>query len=132
MQPFTTMTLPPEADVYAPDGSAVRRLLRLRGGSMAHFQLAPGQVSLAVHHRTVEEIWYCLAGQGEMWRRQGEQESVVALRAGVCLSIPLGTCFQFRAMGNEPLSAVAVTMPPWPGENEAQVVAGPWTPTITA
>jgi len=104
----------------------VRVLLRLAGGSMAHFQLRPRQVSRAVTHRTVDEIWYVVAGHGEMWRRQGARETVEPLGAGVCLTIPLGTHFQFRALGDEPLAAVAITMPPWPGPYEAVEVPGPW------
>ena len=52
----------------------------------------------------------------------------VDVHPGVCLTIPLGARFQFRAFGGEPLSAIGVTMPPWPGEGEAIVVEGPWTP----
>ena len=49
MQPqrFATMPLPPDPDVLAPDGSQVRILLRLAGGSMAHFRLDPGETSIA-------------------------------------------------------------------------------------
>jgi mannose-6-phosphate isomerase-like protein (cupin superfamily) len=93
---------------------------------MAHFQLPPGETSAAVAHRTVEEIWYFLAGRGEMWRRQDGHEEVVPVEAGVCLTIPLGTHFQFRSFGDEPLTAIAVTMPPWPGADEAYPVAGKW------
>jgi mannose-6-phosphate isomerase-like protein (cupin superfamily) len=93
---------------------------------MAHFQLAAGQVAKAVIHRSVEEIWFILAGRGEMWRQQGEREEILALEPGVCLTIPLGTRFQFRASATEGVSAVAVTMPPWPGEGEAVFVPGPW------
>jgi mannose-6-phosphate isomerase-like protein (cupin superfamily) len=96
---------------------------------MAHFSLAPGQTSRAVTHRTVEEIWYVVAGRGEMWRRQGNREEMVALHAGLCLTIPLGTHFQFRAAANQPLAAVGVTMPPWPGPDEAYAVDGPWSPS---
>jgi mannose-6-phosphate isomerase-like protein (cupin superfamily) len=127
---FGTKRLPPEPDVVAPDGSAVRVLLSLMGGSMAHFQLAPGQTSKAVAHRTVEEIWYVVSGRGEMWRARDGREETVALEAGVCLTIPLGAAFQFRSAGPEPLAAVAVTMPPWPGEGEAFEVQGPWAPTV--
>ncbi len=126
MMDFATKRLPAGVDVVAPDGSDVRILLALAGGSAAHFSLAPWRTSLAVTHRTVEEIWYVLGGRGEMWRRQGEREEVAALEPGVCLTIPLGTHFQFRSLGAEPLTAVAVTMPPWPGEGEAVVVDGPW------
>ena len=126
MSDFSTTTLPADPTVTAPDGSDVRVLLRLSGGSMAHFQLAAGAVSKALRHRTVEEIWYVLGGHGQMWRRQDEREQTVDLVPGTCLTIPVGTVFQFRAGDGGPLSAVAVTMPPWPGEEEAIFVAGRW------
>ena len=44
-QYFDTMLLPDAPVAIAPDGSQVRVLLRLDGGSMAHFGLAAGQVS---------------------------------------------------------------------------------------
>ena len=100
---FDTKKLPATPDVTAPDGSDVRILLGLQGGGMAHFELQPGQTSKAVAHRTVEEIWFFLAGRGQMWRRQDDREEVVAVEPGVCLTIPLGTHFQFRALGDEPL-----------------------------
>jgi len=123
---FASAQLPGERTVVAPDGSDVRVLLALAGGSMAHFELAPGQVSAAMTHRTVEEIWYVLAGRGQMWREQGGREEVVELLPGACITIPLETHFQFRASADGPLAAVAVTMPPWPGADEAVAVAGPW------
>ena len=87
-QRFDTMQLPATPDVTAPDGSDVRVLLRLGRGSMAHFELAPGRVSRAVAHHAVEELWYVVAGHGQMWRRQGERQQTVPLRPGTCLSIP--------------------------------------------
>jgi mannose-6-phosphate isomerase-like protein (cupin superfamily) len=129
---YETRPLPAEPDLRAPDGADVRVLLRLAGGSMAHFTLGPSRASRAVTHRSVEEVWYIVGGRGEMWRRQGERESVVALEAGVCLTIPLGTHFQFRSLGPEPLAAVGVAMPPWPGPDEAVPVQGRWPPTEPA
>ncbi len=123
---FATMHLPAAPDVKAPDGSDVRVLLRLDRGSMAHFALDPGSTSRAIAHRTVDEIWYVLSGRGQMWRNHGEQDQVVELEAGVCVSIPAGTRFQFRSIGPEPLGAIAVTMPAWPGPDEAFEVPGPW------
>jgi mannose-6-phosphate isomerase-like protein (cupin superfamily) len=105
-------------------------LLGLQAGGMAHFQLAAGQTARAVVHRTVEEVWYVVGGRGEMWRRAGAREEVTVLEPGVCLTIPLGTHFQFRAAADQPVSALAVTMPPWPGPDEAVWVAGPWTPSV--
>ena len=129
---FATTRVPPAPFGTAPDGTDVRPLLSLSGGSFAHFELPPGSTSFAVTHRTVEEIWFFLGGRGEMWRLQGDQEEVVALDAGVCLTIPLGTRFQFRSFGYAPLTAVVVTMPPWPGGDEAAEVEGKWPSTVRA
>ena len=129
---FETKHLPAKPDATAPDGSQVRVLLALRSGSMAHYELAAGQTSIAVINTTIEEIWFFLGGRGQMWRKRADHEEVVEVEAGVCLTIPLGAHFQFRALGDEPLTAVGVTMPPWPGQGEARAVAGRWTPTVTS
>lgn len=128
---FETKVLPSTPDAIAPDGSDVRVLLRLAGGSMAQFELAAGVVSKAVMHRTVEEIWYVLDGLGEMWWKLDGHEDVVDLRPGVCLTIPQGLHFQFRATGDGPLRVVGVTMPPWPGQDEAVIVEGCWKPQVS-
>ncbi|RJP50014.1 MAG: cupin domain-containing protein [Anaerolineaceae bacterium] len=126
---FNTKLLPERPDATAPDGSDVRILLSLNGGSMAHFELAEGCVSRAVVHKTVEEVWYFLDGLGVMWRSLDGHEETVRVEAGVCLTIPVGTHFQFRSIGPGPLKAVAVTMPPWPGDGDAYEVGGIWKPT---
>lgn len=113
-------------DVIAPDGSEVRILAAASRGSMAHFSLPPGAVSKAVAHRTVEELWLVLGGRGRMWRKLGAREETVELHPGVSLSIPAGAHFQFRNDGDEPLHCVGVTMPPWPGMDEAHEVDGVW------
>ncbi len=123
---FGSRLLPRGYDVLAPDGSEVRLLAAGTRGSMAHFRLAPGEVSKAVAHRSVEEVWYVLAGQGRMWRKLAGQEEVLQLRPGTSLTIPVGTAFQFSSDGTVPLEAVAVTMPPWPGAHEAYEVKGKW------
>ena len=130
MSLFETLALAEAPLVKAPDGSDVRPLVSLAGGSLAHFELAPGKTSIAVAHRSVEEIWFVIGGRGEMWRKAEEREEIAALAAGVSLTIPAGTAFQFRAFGAEPLTMVAITMPPWPGEGEAYEVAGRWPASV--
>lgn len=130
MTDFASKTLPAAPDAIAPDGSQVRLLLGLARGGMAHFRLEPGQVSIAFAHRTVEEIWMITGGGGEIWRRQGDREEITPLAPGTCLTLPLGTHFQFRAAADKALEIVGVTMPPWPGPDEAYPVAGCWTPTV--
>jgi mannose-6-phosphate isomerase-like protein (cupin superfamily) len=102
MKPFETKRLPDSVDAIAPDGSEVRLLLQRPAGSMAHFELQPGRISKAVTHRTVEEIWLFLSGEGEMWRKQSDDtEEIVRVEQG--------------------------TMPPWPGDDEAEFVNGKWS-----
>jgi len=123
---FQTRMLPERVDEMAPDGSEIRHLCRTAGASLVHVTLAPGQVSRAVAHRSVEELWYFVSGRGELWRSGAGQEELVDVSAGVSVSLPAGTAFQFRASGSEPLTAVCVTIPPWPGDAEAAPTAGPW------
>jgi mannose-6-phosphate isomerase-like protein (cupin superfamily) len=118
--------LPTACDVLAPDGSEVRILTSGERGSMAHFTLPAGEMSVAVAHRTVEEVWYILAGEGEMWRKVDDAETVTVLQEGLSLTIPVGTHFQFRNTGKAPLKAIGVAMPPWPGMDEAYAVEGKW------
>ena len=113
-------------DAIAPDGSEVRLLATSRKASMAQFRLPPGAVSLAVAHHAVEEIWYFTSGQGRMWRKSASGEEITNVVAGTSLVIEAGTHFQFRCDGDTPLEAVGVTMPPWPGMEEAYPVTGNW------
>jgi mannose-6-phosphate isomerase-like protein (cupin superfamily) len=122
--PLPTLALDDAPTVTAPDGSTVRPLLATADGSVARFELEAGRTSLAVRHRTVEEIWVVVEGRGAMWRRRGGDESEVALEPGVSLVIPVGTSFQFRSDGPGVLVVLAVTLPPWPGPDEAESVAG--------
>jgi mannose-6-phosphate isomerase-like protein (cupin superfamily) len=126
MQPFMTRSLPRDVDALAPDGSEIRLLVRTERGSMAHGTLPPGGVSLAVTHRTVEEMWFVTGGRAEIWRTQGDHEEVIEVTAGDALTIPFGTHFQFRTLGDAPFTFIMCTMPPWPGDDEAVPVVGRW------
>jgi mannose-6-phosphate isomerase-like protein (cupin superfamily) len=116
--------------VHAPDGSEIRELGRVAGGSLAHCRLPAGSVTIAVRHRTVEEVWYILAGKGKVWRRDESGEEVVEVEAGVALTIPAGVAFQFRSSAGADLEFVLTTMPPWPGPDEAEPLVGPWEPAV--
>ncbi len=128
--PPETRPLAEAPDAIAPDGMEVRLLTRIAAGSMAHFRMPPRTVGRAVRHRTVAEVWYFLAGAGEMWLSGDAGARTVAVHPGLSLSIPVGTAFQLRNDGDAPLDAVAVTAPPWPGDDEAVIVEGAWAPTV--
>ena len=128
--PFETRRAAAAPDAIAPDGSQVRILSGLSRGGLALFSVSPGAVAKAVAHRTVEELWYVVAGRGRLWRKLGQEEAIVELDHGVSLGIPTGASFQFRCEGAEALTIVGATMPPWPGIDEAYAVEGIWPPTV--
>jgi hypothetical protein len=78
-----------------------------------------GQVNRATIHATVSELWHVLSGHGELWRRDDTHEETAHLSAGVSVDIPVGTAFQYRCTGAYPLRFLCITMPPWPGDDEA-------------
>jgi len=119
-------SLPYDVDLVAPDGADIRVLLSTGQASMAHGTLAVGQTSLAVTHRTVDELWFVVAGSAEMWRKIGDDESTVTAAAGDALTVPLGAAFQYRTVGDAPFQFIMATMPAWPGSDEAVIVPGPW------
>ena len=116
----------PQDPITAPDGSEIRELVASGRASMVHCTLPTGGVSLAVRHRTVEELWFVMSGHGEVWRKLEDEEAVVAVGPGSALDMPLGARFQFRNTGDEPLVILIATMPPWPGADEAPRVADHW------
>ena len=131
MPDFQTRVLSEFPDEMAPDNSEVRVLVRDATASVAHFTLPAHQIAVAVQHRTVNEYWFVTGGTGRIWRRDAENVEVIGLKAGVSLSLPLGTAFQFRNDGDEPLTVVGFDTPPWPGDDEAFIVAGEWEPTAS-
>ncbi len=126
--------------IIAPDGSEVRLLLTDREGatrcSMVEVQIGAGEVSRPVRHRTVEEAWYVKEGAGEVWRCPPDKSAgavaPVTVSAGDALTIPVGWAFQFRAADDVGLCFICVTMPAWPGMDEAVEVSegGAWQTTL--
>jgi mannose-6-phosphate isomerase-like protein (cupin superfamily) len=124
------MRLQAEPSYLAPDGSEIRELLHLENshGNMAHCVLRSGSVSVAQRHKTVGEIWYCVQGLGQVWRKRSSgqpPETIIDIWPGMCLTIEVGTHFQFRNTGAEPLTFIIATIPSWP-RPEAEEVQGRW------
>ncbi|WP_051581634.1 cupin domain-containing protein [Pseudonocardia acaciae] len=125
--PFLHLPLARARAVTAPDGSLVHELPRVRGGGMALCTLPAGAVSRPIRHRTVDEVWFVLAGRADFWRAADGREEVRAVGAEDSLRILAGTAFQFRTVGPAPLRALLLTAPPWPGEDEAVLLEhGRW------
>ena len=103
---------------------------------MVEVVLPAGQVSRPVRHRQVEEVWYILEGHGQVWRCPPGTEpgsvSPSSVRQGDALVIPTAWSFQFSAAPDAALRFLCVTIPPWPGEDEALPVeqGGLGPPTV--
>lgn len=110
-----TRPLPDEPDARSPAGAEIRHLVDGPNGNMIHSTVPPGQVNRATVHATVSEFWYILSGRGEIWRRDNTRQEYTVLEPGVAIDIPVGTAFQYRCAGPDPLRFLCIAMPPWPG-----------------
>ena len=112
--------------ILAPDGSEIRELVATDTASMVHCILYPGAISRAVRHKSVEELWFIIEGNGQFWRKIDGECTIVKIAKGTSLNIPKNVDFQFRNDGTMNLEAIIVTIPPWPGNHEAINSEGPW------
>src|SRR5436309_15452580 len=81
-EPFTTK-----------DGSTIRELMRAEEQSLAEATLVPGQRTQRHYHAASEELYYLLAGEGEM-EVDGERSAV---GPGDTILIPAGACPKIAA-----------------------------------
>ena len=123
-----TRTFPPSPEARSPAGAEIRFLIEGEMGNMIHSTVPAGQVNRATVHATVSEFWHVLSGEGEIWRRDATGEETTVLREGVTIDIPVGTAFQYRCTGADPLEFLCIATPPWPGDEEATIIDGPWQP----
>ena len=123
-----TRPFPSAPEARSPAGAEIRYLMGGTTGDMIHSTVPPGQVNRAAVHATVSEFWHVLTGEGQIWRRDSSGEQVTDLMPGVSIDIPVGTAFQYRCTGTDPLQFLCVTMPPWRGDEEATIIEGPWEP----
>ncbi len=88
-----------EAEAFTTaDGSTIRELLGLptapvRNQSLAEATLGPGQSTQRHYHRAAEEIYYVVAGSGEM-ELDGDRRQ---LAVGDAVLIPPGAWHEIRA-----------------------------------
>jgi mannose-6-phosphate isomerase-like protein (cupin superfamily) len=125
-----SIELPENFDTNSPAGASVRLLVGNEKGGMIHSTVPPFQINRAVVHSTVDEFWYVLRGFGEIWQDDGKNSIVTPLVSGVSIELLKGTRFQYRNVANEELAFICVTVPAWPGDNEAQFVDGIWKANV--
>ena len=94
------------------DGSEIRELLAhrnscIRNQSLAEARLPPGARTAPHYHPQTEEIYYILAGQGQM--RIGDQTAPVL--PGDAIAIPPGQVHQITNTGDQPLVLLCCCAP---------------------
>ena len=129
----------PTNTVIAPDGFDLRELSTGKNGSMWSATLPLNTRTKSVYHQTVEEIWYIRSGTGMLctmpskhWSNNKKSNTkntnynylkqfmdCVKLKPGITFRIPPQTIFQNKSDKNSELDVIAITMPPWPGMDEA-------------
>jgi mannose-6-phosphate isomerase-like protein (cupin superfamily) len=124
-------TFPSEPDAVSPAGAQIRYLIEGEHGGMIHSTVPPGQINRGMVHKTVSEFWHVLSGHGQIWRKDAHTERIVDLTPGVTIDIPVGTKFQYRNIGDDDLTFICVTMPPWVGDSEATPVDAAWETTLS-
>ena len=105
--------------VNAGDGSLLRELLNPLKESLAvRYSLAealvrPGE-STAAHRLKNSEVYYIIAGAGEM----RVEDETAPVRSGQAVYIPPGAVQSIRNTGNEDLVFLCVVDPAWRPEDE--------------
>jgi mannose-6-phosphate isomerase-like protein (cupin superfamily) len=95
-EPFTTR-----------DGSTIRELMHAANQTLAEAILAPGQQTQRHYHAASEELYYLLAGEGEM-EVDGERSAV---GPGDAILIPPGAWHQITATGDSQLRFLCCCAP---------------------
>jgi mannose-6-phosphate isomerase-like protein (cupin superfamily) len=127
---MNTTRLSGKPDAMSPAGAEICFLMDGEGGNMIHSSVPPRQINKATVHKTVSEFLYILKGEGEIWRDNWEESSVTTLVPKTTIDIPVGTSFQYRNIGDSGLKFICISMPPWPGDEEATYIEGVWEQTI--
>jgi mannose-6-phosphate isomerase-like protein (cupin superfamily) len=100
------------------DGSSIRELVGIPSGnasqqSVAEATVPTGGQTVEHYHRTTEEVYVFLGGEGRM--RLGDEDA--AVRAGDTVVIPPGVRHKLWNAGPEPLVLLCCCAPPYRDED---------------
>ena len=125
----STHVLAADPDAVSPGGGAqIRYILKSQQGDLTHAVCPAGTVAPTHHLPELDEAYFVLAGQGEIWRRAEGREAITALRPGRWVQMPAGTLFQYRAGREASLVFLVAVLPSWEPELFHTVDDGVWVP----
>lgn len=121
-------TLGGAPDSSSPGGGAeIRHVVRSPLGDLTHAVCRAGEVAPTHDLPELDEAYFVLAGEGQIWRSLHGREAITRMRPGRAVWMPAGTQFQYRANQTTSLVFLVVVMPPWKSELFHTNDAGPWT-----
>ena len=124
---FTIADLSHTTSFLSDDGSEIRPMPSINGVESVHCLLPKNGVIQASRHRTVSQIWYVLAGTGDLWLKSASgKETLHSLKSGIAMTVPLGYAFQFRNTGEQNLEIFIVNATKWSGAGELIPVKNHW------
>jgi mannose-6-phosphate isomerase-like protein (cupin superfamily) len=123
-----TRVLPESRSYPALSGADIRLLIQLPQGELTHASCRSGLVSKSSMLVDHYEMFYVIAGTGELWRKCPEYEGVVALRPGRWAAMPAGTHFQYRALQETTLVFLVAVLPRFDEAAVRDGDHGPWDP----
>lgn len=124
---FTTADVAKTPSFLSDDGSEIRPMPSMLDVESVHCRLPKHGVIQASKHRTVSQIWYVLAGKGDLWMKSRlGKETVLGLHPGFAVTVPLGYGFQFRNTGEKDLDIFIVNTTKWSGAGELIPIENHW------
>jgi mannose-6-phosphate isomerase-like protein (cupin superfamily) len=102
-------------DAIAVDTADIRKVFAEDEASVVHCTLPPNALSVATRLIDIHEIWYFIQGRGRIWLKEEDEDkgNEKEVSPGTCLTIPAGVHCQYRTLGEDSLSFLCVTMPPF-------------------
>jgi mannose-6-phosphate isomerase-like protein (cupin superfamily) len=102
-------------DAIAVDTAEIRKVFAEDEASVVHCTLPPNAVSVATRLVDIQEIWYFMEGRGRIWLKEEDEDEgqEKEVGPGTCLTIPAGVHFQYHTLGEDFLTFLCVTMPPF-------------------
>ncbi len=82
-------------DYIARNGSKIRLLPMMKEGGLYHCTSPASKTLFPVAHCHVEEIWYEIKGENEVWRKAHTTEEIVSVRANMKALFSSGRVTQY-------------------------------------
>lgn len=86
--------------------------------AVAILVMNPGDEVAPHYHKTREEVYFILSGEGiSTHKYKGGEEETLRYVKDLSIYIPIGTIHDIKVAGKEPLKILVITSPPLPADD---------------